>query len=54
MQTIHWECPECLEDNHDPIDPIDGPFVTCICGQCGKAFEQDKVVDTVSDDEQAA
>ena len=42
---IAWKCPNCRQDNDDEIDDVYGPFITCTCGNCGKSFDQDKVIE---------
>ena len=41
---ILWVCPSCHTAMHDDIDDELGPFITCVCDKCGKAFEQADVV----------
>ena len=41
--VFSWFCPSCDAENHDEIDPVDGPFFTCTCGNCSHAFGQDEV-----------
>lgn len=40
---LKWLCPNCEYRNDDEIDPVDGPFLTCTCSECGKSFGQDTV-----------
>lgn len=34
-----WKCPGCGHVQDDSVHPVDGPFFTCICGECGKDFQ---------------
>jgi hypothetical protein len=43
IAIFNWICPECQTVMHDDIDDELGPFVTCTCDGCGKAFDQDAV-----------
>lgn len=38
-QVNGWKCPSCQHIQNDSVHPIDGPWVSCICGECGKGFE---------------
>lgn len=40
MKTFNWTCPSCGCAQVETIDPDDGPFLTCTCEKCGKAFDQ--------------
>lgn len=42
IPNLRWIC-ECGERNDDEIDPVYGPFFSCTCGGCGKAFDQNAV-----------
>lgn len=41
-----WTCPKCGHYQHDSVHVEHGPFLTCICGQCGKDFDQTQLTET--------
>ena len=43
IYAIVWTCPKCATVMHDDIDRDEGPFLTCTCDQCGRAFDQDAI-----------
>jgi hypothetical protein len=43
MTTFKWICPNDGARNDDEIDDELGPFFTCTCSACGKAFDQASV-----------
>ncbi len=36
--SVTWTCPSCHTEQHDSVHHSEGPWVSCICGNCGKAF----------------
>lgn len=34
-----WTCPRCGSHQHDSVHPVDGPWITCCCSDCGGGFD---------------
>jgi transcription elongation factor Elf1 len=38
---FEWTCPKCGHTQTDTVNPVLGPFVTVICGECQGTFPED-------------
>lgn len=38
-----WGCPSCGHEQQDTVHPVRGPWISCTCGNCGRAFSDEQL-----------